>query len=287
MIFHRSHLVACAALAAALVAAPALATTCANGAKDYPKCTPPASTPSGSSATSNASATAQSTAAAQATGVGNGYGGNSSAGGGSASSTGTATGGIGGGAQQSLDNNSPSSSSLVDSSSVSSRSWSLFLPPPVFTPPMAKLDCPMAHITQRADAQLWSGFSQARAETDPTDCTLIQLRNAKVETCQYATAKQIEDLMLAKHLKDFKANADVKFTDYSEQECAVLKTPAPPTIEKRAEILIEPRPLPPPAEVKVVPPCGKGQKRNSKGTCYTPKPPCELGQVLQCITPRI
>lgn len=97
---------------------------------------------------------------------------------------------------------------------------------------MAKIDCPIAHIKQTADAQLWSGFSQARAETDPTDCTLIQLRNAKVETCQYATAKQVEDLMLAKHLKDFKPNAGVAFTDYNEKDCAVLK--APP-VEKKVE----------------------------------------------------
>lgn len=99
---------------------------------------------------------------------------------------------------------------------------------------MAKIDCPIAHIKQTADAQLWSGFSQARAETDPTDCTLIQLRNAKVETCQYATAKQIEDLMLAKHLKDFKPNTGVNFTDYNEKECAVLK--APP-VEKKPEAI--------------------------------------------------
>lgn len=273
MITTRSRIAACAAVAAALLSASAFATTCTNGAlqTSYPKCdkfptTTPASPSPGSSSTSSSTASSNAQAGAQAAGVGVGYGGKGGAGGaggsssigkvaggsattGPTTSSSTAAGGsssvgptsstsAGGNSQQSqgLTNTSPSTSAITDTSTSTStaRSLALFIPPPVFTPPMAKIDCPIAHIKQTADAQLWSGFSQARAETDPTDCTLIQLRNAKVETCQYATAKQIEDLMVAKHLKDFKPNDGVKFTDYNEKDCAVLK--APP-VEKKPEAI--------------------------------------------------
>lgn len=303
MIVTRSRIAACAALAAALLSAPAMATYCTNGAlqTSYPKCdkfpTPatPAATSPTSSSTSSTTAASNAQAAAQANAAGTGYGGKGGAGGagGSASagsSTSTSAGGsvgattstsAGGSAQQSLLNTSPSSSTLTDASTSVSRSLSLFLPPPVFTPPMAKIDCPSAHITQTADAQLWSGFSQARAETDPTDCTLIQLRNAKVETCQYATAKQIEDLMLAKHLKNFKANVDVKFTDYDDKDCAVLK--APPKVEMKPESSAILYTLPPQTvpEFKMPEPVKK--KAPAKKVVKKADPVCPSGQAQQCV----
>ena len=260
MITTRTRVAACAAISAALMSASAFA----NG-------TPPA-TPSTKPSTSSSSATSAATAKAGAiaAGVGIGHGGQGGAGGagGSASVGPTSSTSAGGSAEQSqsqgLTNMSPSTSSINDLSSSTARSLSLFLPPPVFTPPMAKIDCASAHIKQSADAQLWSGFSQARAETDPTDCTLIQLRNAKVETCQYASAKQIEDLMVAKHLKGFKPNADVVFTDYSEKECAVLKAPRVEPPQAINFIAAEP----PKAECKAeVVPMKRAKHRLAKRSC--------------------
>jgi hypothetical protein len=68
--------------------------------------------------------------------------------------------------------------------------------------------------------------SYAEGSTDSSDCTLIQLRNAKVETCQYASAKQIEDLLAQKYLPKYAANGK-PFEDYNASECALMKAPPP------------------------------------------------------------
>ena len=109
----------------------------------------------------------------------------------------------------------------------SARSYSLFIQPPAFTPPMAKIDGCAPAITQSARSGwlLIGGASVADSKTDPTDCTLMLLRNAKVDACQYASAKQIEDLMIAKLLPDFKASAGA-YPDLTPTECAAMKAPS-------------------------------------------------------------
>lgn len=161
----------------------------------------------------------------------------------------------------SADGTQDQSTSVVNEGGKS-RSLALFLPPPVFTPPMAKVDCAGAMITQDAVSVLWSGFSKASAKTDSSDCTLINIRNAKVETCQYASAKQIEDLVVRRHLTDFKPTDNAEFIDYPPEKCALLR--APPKTEPQVSF-VEVEKI-----VEVDRPCPEGWSRNSRGVCYDP-----------------
>lgn len=122
----------------------------------------------------------------------------------------------------------------IGGDSVSSRAWSLFAQPPAFTPPMAPIAGCAPVITQEATSGwlIVGGASKATGKTDPTDCTLIALRNAKVEQCQYASAKQIEDMLTAKLLPGFKPSA-VEFADLAPAACAALKAPQKPEPEVR------------------------------------------------------
>ena len=74
---------------------------------------------------------------------------------------------------------------------------------------------------------MFGAYSQANSHADPTDCTLMMLRNAKVDSCQYASAKAIEDLMIVKKLPDYKPSP-VVFTDYPPEACAAIKAPPKP-----------------------------------------------------------
>jgi hypothetical protein len=136
----------------------------------------------------------------------------------------------------------------------SARSWSLFLPPPVFTPPMAPMVGCAPRVTQSAGSITLLG-SMARSDADPTDCTLMALRNAKVEACQYASAKQVEDLMLAKLLPGYTASV-VAFVDLTPAACAALK--APPKPEPVVNLVAPP--LPTATEVALLECGGKADK---------------------------
>jgi hypothetical protein len=98
------------------------------------------------------------------------------------------------------------------------------MPAPVFTPPMITISCPQAAVNQEAFAVGWNFLSYAKSNIDPMECTLIQIRNAKVETCQYASAKQIEDMMVKRRLPDYVPNA-VVMDDYTPAECKLLLAP--------------------------------------------------------------
>lgn len=184
------------------------ATYCTNGAKDYPKCTPPASSlssNSNSAATSNsmAGAVAGAVATAGSTALG-GAGGAGGAGGVATVAAGAAMGGN------------------VSTSGGDSNLW--VMPAPVFTPPMITISCPQAAVNQEAFAVGWNFLSYAKSNIDPMECTLIQIRNAKVETCQYASAKQIEDMMVKRRLPDYVPNP-VVMDDYTPAECKLLLAP--------------------------------------------------------------
>ncbi len=234
MICTRTQLVV-VALAAAL-AGPALATNTGTCKGDPHKCNPTTpSTPSAtsgstsaagsastSSATSAAAAISASQAGALATGVGNGYGGNAtSAGGAGGSAKSNAAGGAGGTAT--AGGGESNASNALNEGDSSTRMW--VLPGPTFTPPMAPVSCPSAMITQDSIGIGWNFISRPTAKTDTSDCTLIQMRNAKVDTCQYASAKQIEDLLVQKHLEKFKPSDVGGFVDLNPRECAALKMP--------------------------------------------------------------
>jgi hypothetical protein len=110
----------------------------------------------------------------------------------------------------------------------SARAWSLFLPPLAMTPPMAPIQGCAPRVTQRSTGVLVGAFSHAEGSTDPDHCTIIALRNAKVDACQYASAKQLEDLLAAKLLPEFKASQVAQLEDLSPQACAALKAPPRP-----------------------------------------------------------
>ena len=169
-----------------------------------PKTTPTAY-PTQSTATSGSTASATAGSATS-----NATGGNA---------TNSAAGGLGG--------SSNANGAPVSVNGDSGSSWSLFLAPLAATPQMAPMVGCAPDVTQQAVGALFGAYSQANSHADPTDCTLMTLRNAKVESCQYASAKAIEDLMIVKKLPDYKPSP-VVFTDYPPEACALIKAPPKP-----------------------------------------------------------
>lgn len=154
---------------------------------------------------------------------------------------------------------SQSSTGGTMSDSSSSRFNAYALPAPVFTPPMARVECPTPRIENRAFSVGWGFVSAARGDTTTDDCTAIALRNAYVEQCQYASAKQVQDLLTAKVLPGFKSST-VVYLDLTQGECTALKAPplppAPPQIiyvpAAAAPAASAPPPAPPVVRKKVV-----------------------------------
>lgn len=138
-------------------------------------------------------------------------------------SSATATGGSAAGGSNTMGNIAPSQS--IGGDSVNSKAWSLFLPPLAFVPPMSAIAGCAPEITQSSVGVAFGAYSAANGKTDPQDCTLIQLRNAKVDACQYASAKQIEDLMLMKKLPDYRPSI-TQYTDLEPRDCAAVKASA-------------------------------------------------------------
>jgi hypothetical protein len=167
----------------------------------------------------------------------------------------------------------------VGGDTVNSRSSMWVLPAPVFTPPLPQIaDCPSANVDQMAVAGLWNGFSYAKASVNTDNCTAIILYNQYVSTCKYHSAQQVLNLLSSKVLPGFE-KSDVALFDLNKRECDALNAPIPPQVPEYFPLPPAPAASKPPAKVV---PCPKGQKRNSKGVCFTPKPPCEEGKVLAC-----
>ena len=120
---------------------------------------------------------------------------------------------------------------------------------------MSKIDGCAPAITQSARSGwlLIGGASVADSKTDPTDCTLMLLRNAKVDACQYASAKQVEDLMIAKLLPAFKASAGT-YPDLTPTECAAVKAPPKPAEVRYVSLYAPPECTPGKPEPRSKPP---------------------------------
>ena len=172
---------------------------------------------------------------------------------------GSATGGKGGKATGG--SNTLGDTSIAGDSS-DYRSLSLFLPQPAFTPPMAMMNNCDPNITQSANAFGFGLFSNAMSHADPTDCTLMSLRNAKVDACQYEAARQIENGMIAKYLPNYTGSAAPYF-DLDPKACALVKSPPPPPVPQAINFI---------AAAPVVEP----KKPKVK------KKPCPPGQSLVC-----
>lgn len=153
---------------------------------------------------------------------------------GASTSTSSATNSAGGGTATSA------GGSVADHS----RSSMWVLPAPVFTPPMAPLSCPQAHIEQSAVALGWNFFSHAQARTDASACTAIIAINSLIDRCQYGRAQRALDLLAARVLPGYEVQP-ADYPDLTPQHCAALKAPppsAPPTLSL----------IPPPAAVAPV-----------------------------------
>lgn len=247
------------------------AATCANGATNYPTCTPP-NTPAapGSTSTSTSGANAAAGAAAgavagggnawqqqQAVGVGQGGASSSDAVGIGGTSSSVGHGGSGGSAaggrssSNATTGNNSNGATITDSSSTMSRNSLYVLPAPVFVPPMAKVECPSPTIRQSAFAIGWNFLSVSDSSTDTDSCTAITLYNAYVARCMYASAKQVQDLLAAKVLGAGFKPSDAFYLDLTAAECAALTGPAP--VHNHTHITYESvhvptqRSMPPPA----------------------------------------
>lgn len=156
--------------------------------------------------------------------------------------------------EQGLSNESPSSASLTDSSNVNARAWSLFVPPPVFTPPMPRPDlplgCPAPTETQSA-LSVGSGviFSKADSLRDNSPCTAIKYSQLLWDRCQYQKADRVLAIGMKLFAKsageDWDTQPDKQLTNYTLEECGVLKhnmvRPTAPLVNYVAEM------SPPPA----------------------------------------
>jgi hypothetical protein len=153
----------------------------------------------------------------------------------------------------------------IGGDSIKSLALSLAVQPPAFTPPMPAIANCAAHVRQNASSGwiIFGGYSQATAEADPSHCTLLDIRNAKVEACQYADAQRIEDLLAAKLLPGYES-AGAKHANLTPEQCRMVKNPPPPApiINHIAEPLRAEAPqacMPAPAK--------KAKRRPAKNTC--------------------
>ncbi len=152
------------------------------------------------------------------------------------------------------------------------NAWSIVLPPLAFTPPMAAVVGCAPQIVQKTVGIGFGLFSQADGVTDVSNCTLMALRNVKVDSCQYGSAQQIEDLLTKKLLPEYVPSA-IRFPDLTPTQCHALKTPVPPP---QVVNYIAPPPVVPPV---VVPPVVVPEPVKPKPK---KKPPCPAGQQLVC-----
>jgi hypothetical protein len=97
------------------------------------------------------------------------------------------------------------------------------LPSPVFSIP-APIACPQGVASSNAFAIGWNFISIANSSSNGDNCLAIAIRNAKVETCQFYDAAQIENLLAKKVLPDFEASTNVQ-VNLSPEACSILKTP--------------------------------------------------------------
>lgn len=166
------------------------------------------------------------------------------------------------------------------------RALGLSFAPGAFTPPMAAIPCGGTVVEQSATGVGFGAFSRADSKADGSDCTMINVRNAKVEACQYASAKQIEDLVVAKRLPGYVPTPNT-FRDLSTEECIALKNPAPaaanvsqPAVETPkhlvTEAVVDPAPVVGPKPRPAGTPCARPNGiRKADGLCYYPKAdPC-------------
>lgn len=136
-----------------------------------------------------------------------------------------------------VNNQSPSSASVQDSSSVNARAWSLFVPPPVFTPPMPRPEVPVlcpAPTESQSALSVGSGviFSKADSLRDNDPCTAIKYSQLLWDRCQYKKADRALNIGLKLFAKkageEWDASPNPDLIDYKTSDCVVLRESAQP-----------------------------------------------------------
>jgi hypothetical protein len=147
------------------------------------------------------------------------------------------------------------------------------LPAPVFTPPLPAINSPCTNTSQEAVAVGWSAVSMARGGTSTDNCVAIEMYNAAVKSCRYATAGQIMDLLTVKVLAGFQAPKRAELLDLTPSECAALSKPV---LEKKVDYQLLPtavevaapapvkKPKPKPKAAAATPECGTAQAAASQ-----------------------
>lgn len=215
-----------------------------------PVTTPPATVPTSSSSSSSVSGSDSSSAAVSTSAS------ESSAASNSVSNSSSTS--AGGNAAQKQGQQQQQGQAATLNNSDNSRSGYYVLPGPVWTPPMAKVDCPTPKIENRSLAVGWGLFSIARGDTITDDCMGYLLHNTLIDQCQYASAKQVRDEMIKKLYPGFNpTKPNERLIDYTPDECASAKRlqafgppPPAPVTNNYITNTTTPPPACPPAPVK-------------------------------------
>lgn len=124
------------------------------------------------------------------------------------------------------------------------------LPAPVFVAPLPVLPATTcAEAFGRAHALGWNFASEGENGINPDKCIAIEIYNAHVKGCRYASAKQVLDLLTVKILAGFKP-VDQTLLDLSAIECTALN--APPKAAPASYFLLPPEEKKAPAVRRVV-----------------------------------
>ena len=108
------------------------------------------------------------------------------------------------------------------------------LPAPMFAPQLPAINSPCTNSGQEGFSFGWSFLSRYTAQSSTDNCIALEMYNAAVKSCRYATAGQIMDLLTTKTLAGFQAPKRAELIDLTPTECAALT--APP---KKAAIVYE------------------------------------------------
>lgn len=101
------------------------------------------------------------------------------------------------------------------------------LPSPMFAPQLPAIQSPCTNTSQRGMSAGWSALSMYEAGSNTDNCVAIEMYNAAVKTCHYATAGKIMDLLTAKVLAGFEPPKRGELIDLSPSECRVALAPVP------------------------------------------------------------
>jgi hypothetical protein len=132
----------------------------------------------------------------------------------------------------------------TDNSRFDARMYSLGLPPIAHNAPMEAVPgCSFVQQKQTTIGVLAGAFSYAGASADPSDCLLIDRRNALVEQCQYAQARDIDNLMVAKYLGEYRFKRVVSDDGSVPKDAAISNLSAEDCDAERRLIALQKQPV--------------------------------------------